>query len=108
MCVSNPDRSPARILQTLPRGWQIFFNPVDQLGNIHRLSQNWMPLNVEARLWLSSRDQPGEKDNGRSLQPRIGLDLYRYVASVSFWHHYVEQDQFRPEILRGQPFREGF
>lgn len=22
------------------------------------------------------------------------------VASVSLWHHYVEQDQFRPEILR--------
>jgi hypothetical protein len=62
MRVSNPDRSPGGILQTSLRGWQIFFNPVDQLGNIHRLSQNWVPLNVEARLCLSFRDQRSEKD----------------------------------------------
>ena len=56
-----------------------------------------MPLDLETRVYLSSCDQRGEKDDRRSLQFRIGLDLFRYFASVSLWHHYVEQDQIRPE-----------
>src|SRR5205807_10532143 len=56
-----------------------------------------MPLDLETRVYLSSCDQRREKDDRRSLQFRIGLDLCRYFASFSLWHHYVEQDQLRPE-----------
>ncbi len=59
-----------------------------------------MALNVEASLGLGFRDQRGEKDDGRSLRCRIGIDLRRYVASVSVWHHDVEQNQIGPEISR--------
>src|SRR5262245_54565271 len=61
-------------LKTFPKSWrgQIFFKPVDQLGNVDRLSQNWMSLNAEAR---SSVAQRGEKDDGRSLQLRISIDF---------------------------------
>jgi hypothetical protein len=55
-----------------------------------------MPLNAEAR---SSVAQRGEKDDGRSLQLRISIDLSRYIASIFPWHHYVQQDQVRPEIV---------
>ena len=41
----------------------------------------------------------GEKDDGRSLQLRISIDLSRYLASIFPWHHYVQQDQVRPEIV---------
>src|SRR5438477_5905463 len=58
-----------------------------------------MPLDLEARLCLRFCDQRGEKNDRRSLQFRIGLDLCRYFASVCLWHHYVEQDQIRPKIL---------
>ena len=60
-----------------------------------------MALNVEASLCrLGFRDQRRENDDGRSLQYRIGLDLCGYVASVSLWHHDVEQDEIGPEIPR--------
>ena len=42
-----------------------------------------MSLNAEARLCLGFRDQCGEKDDGRPLQPRIGLDLCRQLRSLS-------------------------
>ena len=71
---------------------QIFFNPLDQLGNIDRLRKKWMPLNAEASLCLSFRDERSEKDGRRSVQFRVALDLCRYFASVCLWHHYVEQD----------------
>src|SRR5438552_15667800 len=58
-----------------------------------------MPLHVEPSLCLRFCDYRGEKNNRRSLQFRIGLDLCRYFASVCLWHHYVEQDQIRPKIL---------
>jgi hypothetical protein len=35
---------------------QIFFNPVDQLGNIDRLGEKWMPLDTEASFRLGFRD----------------------------------------------------
>ena len=41
------------------KGWmrgQIFFNPVDQLGNTDRLGEKWMPLNAKAGLCLGFRD----------------------------------------------------
>src|SRR5947207_3722355 len=79
----------------------MFLNPVDRLGNIHGLSHNWMALNVEASLCsLGVRDRRGEEDDGRSLHSGIGLDLCGYVASVSLWHHDVEQDEIGPEIPR--------
>ena len=71
---------------------QIFFNPLDQLGNIDRLRKKWMPLNAEASLCFSFRDERSEKDDRRSVQFRVALDLCRYFASVCPWHHYVEQD----------------
>src|SRR5437667_4522673 len=71
---------------------QIFFNPLDQLGNIDRLRKKWMPLDAKASLCFSFGDECGEKDYRRSLQIRIGLNLCRYFASVCIWHHYVEQD----------------
>src|SRR6266403_1984355 len=57
-----------------------------------------MPLDVEDSLCLRFRNQRCEKDNRRSLQFWVGLDLCRYFASVSLWHHHVEQDQIGPEI----------
>jgi hypothetical protein len=53
---------------------------------------------MKASLCLSSRDQPDEEDDRRSLQFGIGLDLCRYFASVCLWHYYVEQNQIRSEI----------
>ena len=41
--------------RALLRG-QIFFNPVDQLGNIDWLGERWTPLDVEASLCLRFRD----------------------------------------------------
>ena len=64
---------------------QIFFNPLDQLGNIDRLRKKWMPLNAEASLCFSFRDKRGEKDDWGSLQFRIGLDLPCYFASIGLW-----------------------
>ena len=86
---------------SFPKSWpgQIFFKPVDQLGNVDRLSHNWIPLNAAARSGFGFRHQRGEKDDGRSLQLRITIDLSRYLASIFPWHHYVQQDQIRPEIL---------
>src|SRR5262245_26293513 len=55
-----------------------------------------MSLNAEAR---SSVAQRGEKDDGRSLQLRISTDFACQFDSVSLWHHYVQQDQVRPEIV---------
>ena len=78
---------------------QIFFDPIDQLGNIDRLGEKWMPLDAEAGLCLSFGDERGEKDDRRSLQFRISLNLCGYFASICFRHHYVEQDQIRPKIL---------
>jgi hypothetical protein len=86
-------------LKTFPKSWhgQIFFKPVDQIGNVDRLSQNWMSLNAETR---SSVAQRGEKDDGRSLQLRISIDFACSFDSVYLWHHYtVQQDQVRPEIV---------
>ena len=77
----------------------MFLNPVDQIGNVDRLGQNWIPLNAEARSSLGFRHQRGEKDDGRSLQLRISIDLPRYIAPIFPWHHYVQQDQVRPEIV---------
>src|SRR4029077_21075580 len=57
-----------------------------------------MPLNAEASLGLIFGDQRCEEEDGRSLQSRIGLDLCRYVPSVSLRHHDVQQDQIRLEI----------
>src|SRR5215510_2730621 len=88
-------------LKTFRKSWrgQIFFKPVDQIGNVDRLSHNWIPLNAAARSSLGFRHQRGEKDDGRSLQLRISIDLSRYLASIFPWHHYVQQDQVRPEIV---------
>jgi len=41
--------------RALLRG-QIFFNLADQLGNIDRFGERWMPLDVEASLCLRFRD----------------------------------------------------
>ncbi len=56
-------------------------------------------MNAEARSSLGFRHQRGEKDDGRSLQLRIAIDLSRYLASIFPWHHYVQQDQVGPEIV---------
>src|SRR4030095_11240933 len=69
-------------------------------------SQNWMPLNAEARSSIGFRHQRGEKDDGRSLQLRISIDFTCYIDSVCLWHHYVQQDQVLPEIL-GTPMSLG-
>ena len=74
--------------RALLRG-QIFLNSGDQLGNIDWLGERWMPLDAKTSVCLRFRDQRGEKDDRRSLQIRIGLDLRRYFASVCLWHHYV-------------------
>jgi hypothetical protein len=56
---------------------------------------------VEASLCrLGFRNQRCEEDDGGSLHSGIGLDLCGYVASVSLWHHDVEQDEVGPEIPR--------
>src|SRR5215472_10026710 len=77
--VSFAAGGPPKAVPPFPIGYhiapwrgQIFFKPLDQLGNVDRLSQNWMSLNAEAR---SSVAQRGEKDDGRSLQLRISTDF---------------------------------
>jgi hypothetical protein len=35
---------------------EIFFDPIDQLGNIDRLGEKWVPLDAEASLCLSFCD----------------------------------------------------
>lgn len=42
-------------LKRCTRG-QIFFNPIDQLGNIDRLGDKWMPSDAEASFRLGFRD----------------------------------------------------
>ena len=79
---------------------QIFFDPIDQLRNIDRLGEKRVPLDAEAGLCLSFGDERGEKDDRRSLQFGISVNLCGYFASIFFRHHYVEQDQIRPKILR--------
>src|SRR5262249_58091858 len=59
-----------------------------------------MPLNAETSLGLTFRDERGEKDDGRSLQSAISVDLCCYLATVYLRHHYVEQDQIGPETPR--------
>ena len=71
---------------------QILFNPLDQLGNTDRRRKEWMPLNAEASLCLSFRDERSEKDDRRSVQFRVALDSGCYFASVRLWHHDIEQD----------------
>jgi hypothetical protein len=40
-----------------PKSWreQIFLKPLDQLGNVDRLSQNWMSLNANIRSSVAQR-----------------------------------------------------
>jgi hypothetical protein len=78
---------------------QILFNRADQVGNTDRFGKKWMPLDAKASLCLSFCDQGSEKDDRRSPQFWIGLDLCRYFAPVHPWHHYVQQNQVRLKIL---------
>src|SRR5438128_5434011 len=76
----------------------MFFNSVDQLRNADGLGEKRMSLDAKAGFCLSFRDERREKDDRRSVQFSVGLDLRCYFASVSFWHHDIKQDKIWPKI----------
>src|SRR6266567_6825734 len=78
---------------------QMFLNRPDQLRNADRLREKCVPLNLEAGLHLGSRYERSEENDRRVMQFRVGLDSCRYFATICLWHHDVEQNHVRPEIL---------
>jgi hypothetical protein len=78
------------------------FNRFDQLLNVDWLGKEWVPIDMKAGLRLGPRDEGSEEYDRRVVQFRIGSDLRRDFASISFRHYYIKQDQVRPKIPGAQ------
>lgn len=91
-------RSDSLFSRRILRARRMSFNRLDQLLNVNRLGEKSMPVDAEASVRLSPRDERSEENDRRVAQPRIRPHLCRDFASVCLGHNYIEQDQVRLEI----------
>jgi hypothetical protein len=71
------------------------FNRLDQLGNVSRLGEHWMSVDVKPALRFGFGDESRQKNNRGVVQSAIRLNLCRYFSAVETLDDHIEQNEVR-------------